>query len=801
MADFPLEFLLQVKNEMSAGLSQATSQLKTLGSEAASSAGKVKQSGIGIGAGIALITTQVVQTVNSIISLKRQYEDLTRAQNNVTQSGFSLANAKGKLSTATINLKNAQQGAAGASKQEIEIAKLQFASDMKNAKSKLDVLKAHQALDKVLGKGGKDTDKIAKATVAYQRALRGVQSQTINNKEAQVNLQRAIEDFYLQTIPTAIGIMGSFASVFQVVQKSGIGLLGTLGKLAIPFAAIAGVALAIKTNFLGFRDFLTNLGRDIGNAVPALKPFLSVLQEVGELLGLLPAKKGTKAGGGLNKAIADLKNQFGPLMDTFKNLVDMIMKGNWAGAFNVIKSAAQKFWTELKKQVPIFGEIESFINKIGAGNWKGAFLQIWKAASDVWASIKKAVPFFGGVELLVNDIKKGDWKGAFDIIAEAAKTVSNTLFGENMTTRLQVMAETAKAQFNLLAKDLTAPGGAIAMIQDGLTKLGKGDIAGGFSGIVTGIKTALTQATAAFDAWVLTNFGINIPGINAAANALGKQFLTQFAAALTTLSKTFIDPVVKALLTPETWIAGMTANVKSIDAIGKGIWTFIVGAITTSASDPKSNAIAFAKLALSIMNSIGSWFEANLPTAAAQMKKMISAFAKSITDLGPSILLIGKTIATSIIKGITDTFSLESVGKIAQSIINGLSKAVSSAAKAIGQIGVRIGNYIGKAIRETVMSVLNSLPFIPGSALDNARKQAQGHASGFHGLVTGPTMFMAGERGAEQVDVTTRADMMTQRKPSGGGGPTTIIVYSVLDGRVVAESVARQISVNQAVYR
>jgi hypothetical protein len=38
-------------------------------------------------------------------------------------------------------------------------------------------------------------------------------------------------------------------------------------------------------------------------------------------------------------------------------------------------------------------------------------------------------------------------------------------------------------------------------------------------------------------------------------------------------------------------------------------------------------------------------------------------------------------------------------------------------------------------------------------------------------------------------------------KSSSGGAPSTIIVYSVLDGRIVAESVAKQISVNQAVYR
>jgi hypothetical protein len=58
--NFPSTFLLQVKNEMASGLSQATSQLKSMGSEAQSAGAKVKQSGIGIGAGLSLITMNLV---------------------------------------------------------------------------------------------------------------------------------------------------------------------------------------------------------------------------------------------------------------------------------------------------------------------------------------------------------------------------------------------------------------------------------------------------------------------------------------------------------------------------------------------------------------------------------------------------------------------------------------------------------------------------------------------------------------------------------------------------------------------
>jgi hypothetical protein len=470
-----------------------------------------------------------------------------------------------------------------------------------------------------------------------------------------------------------------------------------------------------------------------------------------------------------------------------------------------ITDAATVAWRDIKKAFPLFGEIESFINKIGAGNWKGAFLQIWKAATDVWATIKKAVPFFGGVELLVDDIKKGDWKGAFDIISEAAKTVSNTLFGENMTTRLQAISATAVAQFNLLKDTLLKPGGAIALIQDGLTKLGSGDVTGGFSGIITGIQTAITQANAAINAWVLSNFGINIPGLQAAANSIATQFLTQLGAALTTFSRQFIDPAINSIFDPAIWVAQIIAVSKGFDAIGKTIWTFIAGAISTAASDPKAGSIAFAKMALSIMEAIGTWFEANLPTAAATVKKLISALSKSIIDLGPNILLLGKGVVNAIIKGMTEMFSADNMGKVVRSMVSGLSKAVNDAAKSIGQIGVRIASAIVKAATAFFGDSLIGRMITGRGSNDFSDLNPDGsfkiRAAGFHGIVTGPTAFMAGERGAERVDVTTRADMMTQRKPSSGGGPTTIIVYSVLDGRVVAESVARQISVNQAVYR
>src|ERR1051326_1974202 len=189
---------------MGSGISQATSQLKTMGSEAQASAGKVKQSGIGIGAGLSLITMNLVNTANSIIGLKRQYEDLTMMQNNVKQSGFALANAQNMLKTATDKLNAAKEGKAGATALEIKMAKEQFVLDMKNAKTTLDKEKAQVKLNKVLNQGGKDQDKINAAQRRVENITRRVASATINNTEAQIKYKRAVQDLYLQIIPTAI---------------------------------------------------------------------------------------------------------------------------------------------------------------------------------------------------------------------------------------------------------------------------------------------------------------------------------------------------------------------------------------------------------------------------------------------------------------------------------------------------------------------------------------------------------------------------------------------------------------------
>ena len=193
------------------------------------------------------------------------------------------------------------------------------------------------------------------------------------------------------------------------------------------------------------------------------------------------------------------------------------MHGDWNKLFTMLRKAAIDAWEFIKKNVPIFGEIESLVNKIKGGNWKGAFLQIWKAAVDTWEAIKKAVPFFAGAEVFFRQLFGGNISGAFNTLAAGIKTGLDAVFGKDLVGSLQekigIMVNTAKNLFNQLAFDLNAPGGAISMIKDGFAKLGSGDVAGGLGGIAAGIQKGIMAASNALNNWVLQNFGINLTGL------------------------------------------------------------------------------------------------------------------------------------------------------------------------------------------------------------------------------------------------------------------------------------------------
>ena len=737
---------------MGSGISQATGQIEGLGEAADQTQKKAKSSGMGVGAAFQFVALNAFNLASSLIQTKRSYEDLDKAENIQKNKRLAVTVATNNQTKAEIALKKAQL--------------------------------SH------------DPARIAKAELTLENAKIKVDKATRAEKLGQVELNRAHEDFYLNIIPNVVSGLGTVFGLFQVMQGAGGigGLIGSFTKLAIPVLAISGIFLAIKTNFLGFRDFLQGLGADIGNAIPALKPFLNVLESIGELLGLIPSKKGK--GTGINKAVADLKAQFGPILDFFKNIIDDIMKGNWEKVFQRIIAAATNAWEQLKKAFPLLGDIESLVNKIKNGNWKGALLQIWVAAVSVWETIKKAVPFLGDIEAFIRGVIKGiqtgKWDDAFKAIKDAwdhsgIPGLIDSIFGKGaiggFQEKINTMVQTAKNSFNQLEHDLNAPGGAISKINEGFAKIGQGDVFGGLGGIAAGIQQAISQASNALNQWVLQNFGINLAGLEGGAMEIGRKILNAIKSGLTFIARTWIDPFLTQLFDYKVWTEALKAQAQSITKGGGLILGAIMEAIFPK-DKKKADAAILQQSAnlLSIWNAIVDWMTTNLPdtTKAAQ------AFVGNL------------------VTGITKTFTFENVDKILQSLISAMLNGINQVKQDFQNVGDRIGNFIGQGIKSAVLAVLNALPFFPGSNLDEMRKKVNSiktNAAGFHGFISGGQLMSAGERGIEKVDITPMSDIVNRRTSGNGGGTSTIIVYSVLDGQVIAESVAKRISVNQAVYR
>jgi hypothetical protein len=750
MAEFPLEFLLQVKNEMSAGLTQATSQLKSMGSEAASSASKVKASGLGIGASISLVTTQLVSTANSIINLKRQWEDLTRAQNNVKQSGYTLASAKGNLENAVIKLGKAQAGTAGASENEIKIAKLQFKEDMKNAKSKLDVMKAHEKLNKVLNQGGKDAGKITIATNNLERAKRRVASASINEKEAQQNLKRAYEDFYLQTIPTAIGIFGSFATMIATFQTSGglSGIATSLLKFSPILIGVGAAFAAVATNFLGFRTFLENLGRDIGNAVPALKPFLELIEALGSALGL------TDKDINLNKALQNFTKGLQPIIDGFKTFIDTIMKGDWNKLFTMLKRAALEAWHYIKQNVPFFGDIESLVNKLKSGNWKGALLQIWVAAVSVWKTIKEAFPIFGDIENIVNDIKAGKWGEAFQKIVDVAKEIFKNTFGKGIAFLLGDNWQLGLEAFLKLQEAEAVAHKRPLVLQYAITINSTITAWTGIDVMKWFTDHPITGAIPFFGGITMM---VDDPKFRGSV-ALGSTIIINALGAAIVRVAQLLDPYIADMI-GKIDFSGKDV-LKALTDAGQKLWDGLFKSIGDAA-----NKADWGKLITDAILHIGGSETAN---------KIGGGLAE--TPMG-QLLGLDKFKNPVIIKAEMDKNNKSLIDKWVENTKKPITVKIQS-------------NIVGPDPRAEMQKSINNLR---GHAV-------VGRAAGFHGIVTGPTMFTAGERVAEQVDITTRADMMTQRK-EGGTGTITVVVPVMLNGKQIAEAVASEISVNQVVYR
>ena len=96
--------------------------------------------------------------------------------------------------------------------------------------------------------------------------------------------------------------------------------------------------------------------------------------------------------------------------------------------------------------MPFFGTVSDIIEKIKKGDWAGAFNIIATAAETAWATLVAKVPFFGGVATLIDQIKKGDWSGAFNTISAAFQEAFKMIGGEGLVLKIQTAAKIPHTQ-------------------------------------------------------------------------------------------------------------------------------------------------------------------------------------------------------------------------------------------------------------------------------------------------------------------------------------------------------------------
>lgn len=737
-----MQFILSVKNEMGSGISQATGQIKGLGDAADQTQTKAKSSGMGVGQAFQFVALNAFNLASSLIQTKRSYEDLAKAEN--AQQNKRLA-----VTTTTNNLKKAEISLAAARQ-----------------------------------KG--DPARIAKAELTLQNAKIRVDKATRAEALGQIELNRAHEDFYLNIIPNVISGIGTIAGLAQVAQNTSISFGSALTKLVIPLAAISAAFFAIKTNFLGFRDFLSNLGRDIGNAVPGLKPLLNVLEAIGGALGLTPKKTN------LNTAIKGLMDQFKPLIDLAKGVIDNIMKGNWEGAFKVIQTAATNFWIQLKKNVPLLGDIESLVNKIKVGNWEGAFHDIQVAAVTMWKNLKNQFPILGDIETLVNAIKNGKWDVAFAAIKKAIldsgiQQAIDAAFGQdkvdNFITKFTQIPEIIKANMNAKSKNPFAGTGII----DSIIQLDDWDAAPTVQGIIDALTKGFSQKD--------DLFGDN-------PNPPGKKILEDLFASMNNLIKTYVDPFVASLFDIKTWQNALDAinKTKPLTDFATIMFESLFGKKDAKTGKNASLDKQAEEFGTQVITSISNWFRDVMPKSAVATAGVTAFFSAWKTVFDNNVKLqttLITSIGTNFLNGLKDTFTPEGFAKVVTQIATAFRSAINNAKKLLEDLGNYIWGRIWNAFTSAGSKALAGLGWIG--------QQLKGlfgfHASGFHGFVNGPTPMVAGERGIEKVDITPMSDIVNQKQMNRGMGTITVIVPVMLDKRQIAEVVASEITVDQAVYR
>ena len=669
-----------------------------------------------------------------------------------------------------------------------DLTDAQIAVDRANLRVKKTteaIRKTEAEVAKLKKEGVPATQKLkdAENKLTLQREQLGVQTDVA--KEAQERFNDTQQNFYLSIAPFAISTLATLSSAFSGFKgmlTGGGGLLGGLGPIALILGGISLAILAFKTNFLGLRD----------------------------------------AVGGV---IDWIKERFGLWKQAIEDVFSFIQKGEWDMAFNRIKDVAAKFWADLVKTVPLFGEVDSLVQKIMHGNWKGAFLQIWKAAVDVWNTIKTAVPFLGDVEKFITGLAQGKWSQVFDAIKSAyttsgLKAVIDSILGENwitnVTTRLQSIPQIIKSAGNL-ALDEAKKGnwkGVGAAINEGIT--GALTASGGQAIIDTMLKTGIGPA-AILQAWKDPKQRLYWYGI-------GQATITGIGEALAAVAS-FLDPYIAKLITtifnPTTWTTLLSAASTTATDIGTAIITTLGSGISSASADPAALVTYFTDIGTNIWNGITDWMTKNAPETTAAITNLVSSFTTSINNAAIDFQNAGRETWNSFVKGWKDgmvtwtktpLFDFTPFSKQIKDAVNSPEFKKAGEIPLIPKVDMKPAKETVKKGTDTISKLkpvikidanmaaayakwnafankvrMTTLQVKIAGTSANIRTGSQAGAyggpkqHGYQSTVKRPTLFMAGEGGRPE-DVTVRPRGSVQRGGSAGGGGFNGTINVYVDG-------------------
>jgi len=295
---------LQTLGQNSETATQQVSEVSPALDNVAKSSDEVQQSSQRVAPSIAQVGTAVAFAATSIISLVQQYTSLKKAQN------------------------------------AIDKAEITHRATLANNKILYD------KYTKAVKEHGKNSQEAKDALEKYTRGVDKSKQQVEKLSLMQESLSQRMLSFAISVVPTTIGVVSGLAQTFQILGNGrggsgGMrGVLSLIGRFGGPLIILGGILLAIKLNLFGFRDALDAVGKALGDAVPAIKPALNAIRDLGVVIGLVPGnadeaqKRLKKFGGSVIQWGKDVASAIGRIFNKLKS-------GDIKGALDDIKASVK----------------------------------------------------------------------------------------------------------------------------------------------------------------------------------------------------------------------------------------------------------------------------------------------------------------------------------------------------------------------------------------------------------------------------------------------------------------------------